>query len=132
MARKSRSDTYTPPVIASAAAVPRVSEIVNRAFHINNIMLLQGSQVNRLILQPIEIHAGAGSDERQHAPDVSRPVEPDCRVDPSVVDVTRKVIAGIQSPANDQLVPCRVKSDVLQVEVVLIGPEPRYLPYELR
>lgn len=88
---------------------------------------LQRSQVNGLILQPIEIQFQARSYQRQYPADVSRPVEPNGRVDSPVVDIAAKITAGIQPPANDKFFPCRMETDVLQIEVELIRPEPRYL-----
>src|SRR4029079_942868 len=70
------------------------------------------------------IHRLPGLDERHDTPHILRAVETYSRIDATTVDIAREVGAGVQASTHDELLPLDVESGVLQVRVVLVGPEP--------
>src|SRR5215207_2063447 len=70
-------------------------------------------------------------DQWNRTPQVSSPVDRHCREDPPVLSVERYEVPLFRSAPYDELVPFGVEPGVLEVMLVLIGPEPRNLAVRL-
>src|SRR6185503_1427914 len=85
---------------------------------------VQCAQVHAFVLKLLEIHRAPELDERLDTAHVLRAIETDSRIYSTVIHITREVAARIQTATHDELLPRRVESGVLEVRIVLIGPEP--------
>jgi len=88
---------------------------------------VQRAQVNAFVPELLEIHRTPRLDQRHDTAQVLRAVEANSSIDSAIVHITREVATGVETTTDDELLPFRVKSSVLQVRVVLVRPESVHL-----
>src|SRR5829696_1557561 len=89
------------------------------------------SQVDVGVTKLGGVELSLGFDQWNRAAEVSSPAYCYRRENPSIVKIERHEISLPQAATHDKLVPFGVEPSVLQVAVVLIGPEPRNLAVRL-
>ena len=77
------------------------------------------------------LHRNTRADHRLRAPQVAARVDGDGGIDEPVGEIERDEAALLQAPADDELVAFPVVAGVLDVRVVLVGPEPVHLGVRL-
>ena len=84
----------------------------------------EGAQVHCFIRELNWIHSAAGFDQRHDLAKLFPAVERDHGIDPAVVEVEGQKAAGVDAAADHHLIHRVMRPGILQVDVVLIRPEP--------
>src|SRR3712207_3932850 len=72
-----------------------------------------------------------GFDQRDRTPKIPPPIDRHGREEPPVLPVVRHEVSLLYATPYDELIPFGVEPSVLEVMLVLIGPEPRDLTVRL-
>ena len=73
-----------------------------------------------LVLKPVDVHDGPGSNQRHDAPDVFAAVEANGRIESAVIQIAGQVAVRLEPTSHNQPIPARVESDILHIRVVLV------------
>src|SRR5829696_836054 len=82
------------------------------------------AQIYIEVAKPGRVDRFAGFDQRNRAPQVSPPIDRHGSEDPPFLSIERHEVSLVHAAPHDELVPLRVEPGVLEVVLVLIGPEP--------